>query len=212
MGNVLCRPGYVRMGMVENVMIRRRSFLTGLGALFMAPAVCHASVLMPLRGEVMLPSMPIPAWCPAGWAPANGHLVDRFQFPELHKWYQRTRQQQAHLGGQFKLPGGWHDWSQGAYEDSPNYADSLNKLANPCTETVEVPLIAVKSLVRPNGTVAQPGMMANYVVNADLLRASHDEASLTPEKRAWSHRLGEFDEHRRFTREFVERCVKVETV
>lgn len=177
----------------------------------MAPAVCHASVLMPLRGEVMLPSMPIPAWCPAGWAPANGHLVDRFQFPELHDWFKRTRTNGAHLGGQFKLPGSkevfeWYDGYQKLRIDSLSGPDS------PYTETVEVPLIAVRPMLRPNGAVAQPGMQARYVVNAQLLCASHDEATLTPEKRAWSHRLGEFDEYRKFTREYVERCVKAGVV
>jgi hypothetical protein len=168
------------------MLMQRRSFLVGLGSLFVAPAVVKASSLMPLRGEVMLPSMTIPSWCPPGWAPANGHLVDHFQFPELHAWFKRTRQNGAHLGGQFKLPGGWHGWSQGAYDDGASYSDQLNRaVTNPCIETVSVPLIAVKPMARPNGTVAQPGMMFNYTVNAEVLRASYAEPSLTPDKQAF---------------------------
>jgi hypothetical protein len=170
------------------MLVQRRSFLAGLGSLFLAPAVVKASSLMPLRGEVMLPSMPIPSWCPPGWAPANGHLVDRFQFPELHAWFKRTRQNGAHLNGQFKLPGSAMptEWYSGYQELR------IDKLDNPCIETVEVPLIAVKPMVRTNGTMAQPGMMFNYVVNAEVLRAVNPDPGVAVidgrlvSRRSWS--------------------------
>jgi hypothetical protein len=180
-------------------MIKRRQFLVGLGALFAAPAVCHASSLMQIRGEAMLPSMAIPAWCPPGWVPANGHLVDRFQFPELHAWYQKTRQFEAIKGAQFHLPGNKEvfDWYSGYqsitvddphYYNQPDYSDRLNLPNAHFTETVEVPLIAVKPMRRPNGTVAQPGMQAKYMVNAEVLRADRTEYPLSPEKAMWSDR------------------------
>jgi hypothetical protein len=40
------------------MLIGRRSFLTGLGALIAAPAVVHAGVLMPVRG-VVIPTIDI---------------------------------------------------------------------------------------------------------------------------------------------------------
>lgn len=150
-------------------MSTRRGFLIGLGALFAAPAVCHASSLMQIRGEVMLPSMTIPAWCPPGWAPANGHLVDGFQFPELHKWYQRTRQHDAINSSRFKLPHAEFKWFSGY--DPIKFPDS------PHTDMAEVPLIAVTPQLRPNGTVAQPGMMANFVIDAEAVRAYYPEAN-----------------------------------
>lgn len=36
-------------------MIERRAFLTGLGAMFAAPAIVRASSLMPIRGAVLSP-------------------------------------------------------------------------------------------------------------------------------------------------------------
>src|SRR5580700_6853973 len=168
------------------MLVQRRSFLTGLGSLFFAPAVVKASSLMPLRGEVMLPSMTIPSWCPLGWAPVTGHLVDRFQFPELHAWFKRTRQNGAHLGGQFKLPGSVRPPAWLSPYHAPSFVDQLNRVdANPCIETVEVPWVSVKPMVRANGTVAQPGMMFNYTVNAEVLRASYAEHSLTTDKQAF---------------------------
>jgi hypothetical protein len=178
------------------MLVQRRSFLTGLGSLFLSPAIVKASSLMPLRGVVMLPAMTIPSWCPPGWAPANGHLVDRFQFPELHAWYQRTRQFEAIKGSQFHLPGNKEvfDWYNGYqeltlddphYHNRPDYSDRLNRAANPCVETVEVPLIAVQPMRRANGTVAQPWMQANFVVNAEVIRASYAEPSLTPDKQVF---------------------------
>ena len=158
-------------------MIKRRQFLVGLGALFAAPAVCHASALMPLRGEVMLPSMAIPPWCPPGWAPANGHLVDRFQFPELHAWFKRTRQNGAHLGGQFRLPSGnyvWNNEYQSWSEAARRLQPEIEKL-----NTVEVPIISLIPMRRPSGQMAQPGMAINYVVNAKLVRADNP-GSATP--------------------------------
>lgn len=177
------------------MMIKRRQFLVGLGALFASPAVCRASVLMPLRGEIMLPSMTIPPWCPPGWAPANGHLVDRFQFPELHAWFKRTRQHDAIKGGQFRLPDSTRANNFKALRDYEAYRLSPEGFETPpinwpssvdlgLPEVVEVPLIAVKPMVRPNGTVAQPGMMANYVVNAQALMADRTEYGLTPYKKA----------------------------
>jgi len=166
--------------------LKRRGFLTGLGSLLLSPAIVKASSLMPLRGVVMLPAMTIPSWCPPGWAPASGHLVDRFQFPELHEWFKRTRQNGAHLSSQFRLPGSNFEMSTPGFnapiKETMELHDGqrleyLNGVSNPCNETIEVPLVAVKPMLRANGTVAQPGMTVNYMVNAEAIRASNPEAN-----------------------------------
>jgi hypothetical protein len=151
-------------------MIKRRQFLVGLGALFAAPAVCNASSLMQIRGEVMLPSMAIPNWCPPGWVPAVGRTVDRFQFPELHAWYKRTRQNGAHLGNQFRLP--YSQPSKWLAEWERHTLDFQISTGN-----LEVPIVSVKPMRRPSGQWAQPGMMINYVVNAEVLKADNPDAN-----------------------------------
>ena len=182
--------------------VQRRSFLTGLGSLFLAPAVVKASSLMPLRGVVMLPAMTIPAWCPPGWVPATGHLVDRFQFPELHEWFKRTRQNGAHINSQFRLPGSNFDFNAPIKETMEVHdgqrLEYLNGLSNPCNETIEVPLVAVKPMLRANGTIAQPGMTINYVVNAEAIRASNPEANHIHEEI-----IKEMENHPRLTDEEV---------
>lgn len=68
-------------------MILRRSFLKGVGALFIAPAIIRAENLMPIK-EYM-PA--VPAWCPEGWLPLDGREISKKFYPDLYAVYQRMR-------------------------------------------------------------------------------------------------------------------------
>lgn len=68
-------------------MILRRSFLKGMGALFIAPAIIRAENLMPIK-EYM-PA--VPAWCPEGWLPLDGREISRKFYPDLYAAYKRMR-------------------------------------------------------------------------------------------------------------------------
>jgi len=68
-------------------MIYRRSFLKGMSALFIAPAIIRAESLMPIK-EYM-PA--VPAWCPEGWLPLDGREISRKFYPDLYAAFQRTR-------------------------------------------------------------------------------------------------------------------------
>src|SRR5882724_11468963 len=68
-------------------MILRRSFLKGMGALFIAPAIIRAENLMPIK-EYM-PA--VPAWCPEGWLPLDGREISRKFYPDLYAMYQHMR-------------------------------------------------------------------------------------------------------------------------
>jgi len=68
-------------------MIYRRSFLKGMGALFIAPAIIRAENLMPIK-EYM-PA--VPAWCPEGWLPLDGREISRKFYPELYAAYKHMR-------------------------------------------------------------------------------------------------------------------------
>lgn len=61
-------------------MIYRRSFLKGMGALFVAPAIIRAENLMPIK-EYM-PA--VPAWCPEGWLPCDGREISKKFYPDLY--------------------------------------------------------------------------------------------------------------------------------
>lgn len=69
-------------------MIYRRSFLKGVGALFIAPAIVRAQSLMPIK-EYM-PA--VPAWCPEGWLPCDGREISKKFYPDLYAAYQHMRQ------------------------------------------------------------------------------------------------------------------------
>ena len=68
-------------------MILRRSFLKGVGALFIAPAIIRAENLMPIKEYMPV----VPAWCPEGWLPLDGREISRKFYPELYAAYQRMR-------------------------------------------------------------------------------------------------------------------------
>ena len=68
-------------------MILRRSFLKGMGALFIAPAIIRAENLMPIK-EYM-PA--VPAWCPEGWLPLDGREISRKFYPDLYAAYKHMR-------------------------------------------------------------------------------------------------------------------------
>lgn len=69
------------------MIIERRSFLKGISALFIAPAIVRASSLMPVHE--MMPS--IPAWCPDGWLPLDGREIKKKFYPDLYSAYERMR-------------------------------------------------------------------------------------------------------------------------
>ncbi len=68
-------------------MILRRSFLKGMCALFIAPAIVRVENLMPIK-EYM-PA--VPAWCPEGWLPCDGREISRKFYPDLYAAYGRMR-------------------------------------------------------------------------------------------------------------------------
>jgi len=66
-------------------MIYRRSFLKGMSALFIAPAIIRVENLMPIK-EYM-PAVPV--WCPEGWLPFDGREIKRKFYPDLYEAYCR---------------------------------------------------------------------------------------------------------------------------
>lgn len=69
------------------MIIERRSFLKGISALFIAPAIVRASSLMPVHE--MMPG--VPDWCPDGWLPLDGRDIKKKFYPDLHAAYERLR-------------------------------------------------------------------------------------------------------------------------
>src|SRR5712671_4730684 len=69
-------------------MIYRRSFLKGMGALFIAPAIIRAENLMPIK-EYM-PA--VPAWCPEGWLPLDGREISKKFYPDLYAAYKHRKE------------------------------------------------------------------------------------------------------------------------
>lgn len=123
----------------------RRGFLAGVGALLAAPLVARADNLMKIRGQRVPLDMEVPAWCPDGWAPCNGALVHRSQFPEL---FRSVRGYLFDKGdGMFHLPHG-------------------SVFYNPFGENATVSLVAVKPQRGANGRVSQPGFLATAQVPA----------------------------------------------
>lgn len=125
------------------------------------PAIAQVSNLMQIRGRVMLSSIPIPDWCPAGWVPANGALVDRFQFPELFDQMYDGRKAAAFLKeaktGEFRLPFSSPIWE-------PNWSENAK---------VRLPIVAVEPQRWPNGRLAAPGFTAWVSLPGDQVGAEH---------------------------------------
>ena len=69
------------------MIMQRRSFLTGLGALFIAPAIVRASSLMPIKEYAPA----IPSWCPEGWLPLDGREISKKFYPDLFAAHERLR-------------------------------------------------------------------------------------------------------------------------
>lgn len=69
------------------IILGRRSFLTGLSALFVAPAIIRAESLMPIRSY----APPVPDWCPLGWLPLDGREITKKFYPALFRSYQDMR-------------------------------------------------------------------------------------------------------------------------
>jgi hypothetical protein len=163
------------------MLMQRRSFLVGLGSLFVAPAVVKASSLMPLRGVKMTRWIDIPSWCPPGFIPYDNSKLTKQQFPELHDWFKRCRRGAAHLADEFDLGGGSVTEWYGGYEilklkDPRAFADGLS---------VSVPLISIAKLKRANGSEAMPGMTVLHTVSPQVITASNEEASLPAYQQEW---------------------------
>lgn len=73
------------------MIIERRSFIKGLAALFVAPAIIRAENLMPIRE--MVPG--VPEWCPSGWLPLDGREIKKKFYPDLYSSYERLRYAQV---------------------------------------------------------------------------------------------------------------------
>jgi hypothetical protein len=69
------------------LIIERRSFLKGLSALFIAPAIVRASSLMPVHEM----ALGVPDWCPLGWLPLDGREIKKKFYPDLYRAYERMR-------------------------------------------------------------------------------------------------------------------------
>jgi hypothetical protein len=69
------------------IIMKRRSFLAGIGALFVAPAIIKAESLMPIRSY----ELPVPDWCPPGWLPLDGREISKKFYPDLYRAYEHMR-------------------------------------------------------------------------------------------------------------------------
>lgn len=154
------------------MLMQRRSFLAGLGSLFLSPAIVKASSLMPLRGVKMTPWIDIPSWCPSGFIPYDNSKLTKQQFPELHEWFKRCRRGAAHIADEFDLGGGAMAEWLGDYQ-TPRLNDPRDY-----TETVSVPLISIAKLKRANGSEAMPGMTVMHTLNPQAVMASNGEGSV----------------------------------
>lgn len=132
-------------------MISRRGVLAFLTGAVAAPLVVKADSLMKLRGVIMPQTfIDVPSWCPAGWIPADGRTISRFQFPELYEVFKHQRMYGAEAGDNFRLPSTFPMIEYNAYE-----------VLNPTKDKI-VSLINVKLVYRANGTQCIPGMMVHY--------------------------------------------------
>ena len=65
----------------------RRSFLKGMGAFFIAPAIIRAENLMPIKEYAPA----VPSWCPDGWLPLDGREINKKFYPDLYAMYKKCR-------------------------------------------------------------------------------------------------------------------------
>jgi|SRR5882672_5135047 len=138
-------------------MINRRSFFSGLVAAVAAPLVVKAEMLMPLRGVKLLPDIDIPSWCPPGWVPADGRLVSKFQFPELHKWFAKTREYGAHGSENFRLPDMRGMVGMTGYSGYETLEVQFATRPN-------VQIISVGDMRWPNGRLSPPGIISSLFI------------------------------------------------
>lgn len=150
--------------------LARRGFLVGIGSLVCMPAIAKVAPLMKIKGVSLTRWIDIPAWCPSGFIPFDNSRLTKQQFPDLHAWFKRCRQGGAHLGDDFTLNGPLKDECHMSYETVQFYSAAKEPLLSN-NETFQVTLISTQPLKRANGTVAWPGMIHRYRVNAPVLKA-----------------------------------------
>lgn len=125
----------------------RRSFLKGLGALFVAPAIIRAENLMPIKEY-----MPeVPAWCPPGWLPLDGREISKKFYPELYAMHKKLHYPTTHLSD---------------YQPYDTYAgyDPID-----FRKKKEIQVISYKTMIRPNGRIMLPGALCPITVYEDVV-------------------------------------------
>ena len=127
----------------------RRSFLQGLGALFVAPAIVRASNLMPVK-EYM-PA--VPAWCPEGWLPLDGREIKAKYYPDLYTQFKKLR-----FPMQLDTDQGFTNYS--GYE----VIETALKNRVPSFKRI----ISAKDLIRPNGSVMKAGSFYTIQVKEEV--------------------------------------------
>jgi hypothetical protein len=124
----------------------RRSFLQGLGALFVAPAIVRASNLMPIK-EYM-PA--VPAWCPDGWLPLDGREIKARYYPDLYAVFEKCK------------------YPMKLVEHNQFLTIEGYQLPTPYPKTVYKKIISARNLYRPNGTVMPAGAYYDLAVKEEV--------------------------------------------
>ena len=122
----------------------RRSFLKGVGALFIAPAIIRAESLMPIKEYA--PS--VPSWCPDGWLPLDGREIKKKFYPDLYTMLEKQRLPMT-LGSQL-----------------PAYAPEFGFHR---VRSIERMIVAYKDMVRSNGTLMRAGHTYSLLVPTERL-------------------------------------------
>jgi len=130
------------------MLVARRSFLQGLGATLLAPAICRAENLMPIK-EYM-PEVPV--WCPDGWLPLDGREIKRKFYPDLFAAYDRMRLSKTLQNQQ--------EYVSLAGLSPPRLQIGVRAPA----AQIERRIVSYRDLLRPNGTVMRAGAGHTIVV------------------------------------------------
>lgn len=120
----------------------RRTFLQGLGMLFIAPAIVRAESLMPIK-ELM---PPVPDWCPNGWLPLDGREIKKKFYPDLYAVYKKL-----HFPMQLGNDQGYNPYSgyeEFSIRDMPKHRR----------------IISARDLYRSNGDVMKAGALYNLEI------------------------------------------------
>ncbi len=124
----------------------RRSFLQGLGALFVAPAIIRAENLMPIKEYALA----VPSWCPDGWLPLDGREIKKKFYPDLFAIYEKCGFPMQLGNDQVFSPYSGYEVVETAMRVIP---------------TAYKRIISSKNLYRPNGQQMLAGAICDFYVS-----------------------------------------------